>query len=138
MTEMRENVYVKKGVNTMSYNWGPFFLVPSDHLHNLCGKVTLREEFNEELLQKDLKELGFDGVAFKATNPWYYRRKGRETWVKIGESDNRKNWFSVPWDTSTVENGDYEILGLVNVMLKKGDEEHVISRQRIADVTIKN
>ncbi len=122
----------------MSYNWGPFFLVPSEKLHDLSGRVTLREEFNGELLQKELAELGFSGVPFKATNPWYYRRKGKDTWVKIGESADQANWFSVRWDTTTLKNGDYEVLGLMNVLLKQGAEEHVICRQNIANVTIKN
>ena len=37
-----------------------------------------------------------------------------------------------------VENGDYEILGLMSILLKKGDEEHVLSRQNIAGVAINN
>jgi hypothetical protein len=74
----------------MPVNWGPHFIVPSKKLTNLSGKVVLRENYDEELLQKDLAELGFSGVPIKATNPWYYRKKNTETWIKIGESSDKE------------------------------------------------
>lgn len=75
----------------MSYNWGPFFIVPSERIDTLSGKIVLREKFDEELLKKELGELGFSGVPFKSTNPWYFRKKNKETWIKIGESNDRGN-----------------------------------------------
>ena len=42
----------------MSYNWGPKFIVPSEALGDDSGDVLLREEFDEDLLQKELGELG--------------------------------------------------------------------------------
>ena len=122
----------------MSYNWGPFFIVPSEKTSMFSRRIVLREKFDEELLKKELAELGYSGVPFKATNPWYYHKKGAETWIKIGESDDRENWFSVPWDTTTVENGGYQILGQMHVLVKEKDKELVIFRQNIADVTIEN
>jgi len=122
----------------MSYNWGPFFIVPSEKLNILSGRVVLRERFDEELLQKELTTLGYSGVAFKATNPWYYRKKGTGTWIKIGESDNRENWFSVPWDTTNLENGNYQVLGQMHVLVKEGDKELVIFRQNVTEVRIEN
>lgn len=122
----------------MSYNWGPFFIVPSEKTSMFSRRIVLREKFDEELLKKELAELGYSGVPFKATNPWYYHKKGAETWIKIGESDDRENWFSVPWDTTTVENGNYEVLGQMHVLVKEKDKELVIFRQNIADVTIEN
>ncbi|MFH0812903.1 MAG: hypothetical protein V2A69_08705 [Pseudomonadota bacterium] len=122
----------------MSYNWGPFFIVPSEKTSTFSRRIVLREKFDEELLKKELAELGYSGVPFKATNPWYYHKKGAEMWIKIGESDDRENWFSVPWDTTTVENGNYEVLGQMHVLVKEKDKELVIFRQNIADVTIEN
>jgi hypothetical protein len=122
----------------MSYNWGPFFIVPSEKLKTFSGRIVLREKYDEDLLKKELGALGFSGVPFKATNPWYYRKKGTGTWVKIGESDDRANWFSVPWDTASLRNGTYQILGLMHVMVKEGDREFVIFRQNSAEVKVEN
>lgn len=122
----------------MSYNWGPFFIVPSEKTSTFSRRVVLREKFDEDLLNKELAELGYSGVPFKATNPWYYRKKGTETWIKVGESDDRQNWFSVPWDTTTVENGNYEVLGQMHVLVKEKDKDLVFFRQNIADVEVRN
>ena len=122
----------------MPYNWGPRFIVPSEKLDSFSGKVVLRESFDEELLQKELGELGYSGVAYRATNPWYYRKRGSETWIKIGESSEKENWFSVLWDTTTLDNGEYQILGLMHVSIKEGESERVIFRQDIKDVTVEN
>jgi hypothetical protein len=122
----------------MSVNWGPHFIVPSKKLVNLSGKVVLRESFDEELLKKELTELGYSGSPFRATNPWYFRKKNTETWIKIGESADRENWFSVPWDTTSLENGDYQVFGLMHVFIKEGDRELVLCRQNMVDVKIEN
>jgi len=122
----------------MSINWGPHFIVPSKNLVNLSGKVVLRESFDEDLLKKELKELGVAGSPFRATNPWYYRKKKAETWIKIGESSDRENWFSVPWDTTSLENGAYQVFGLMHVFIKEGDRELVLCRQNMVDVKVEN
>ena len=122
----------------MSYNWDPLFIVPSENLKTFSGRIVLREKYGEDLLKKELDALGFSGVPFKATNPWYYRKKGTGTWVKIGESDDRANWFSVPWDTASLRNGTYQSLGLMHVVIKEGDREVVTFRQDIADVKVEN
>jgi hypothetical protein len=44
----------------------------------------------------------------------------------------------VRWDTSTLENGLYEVLGLMHVPVKKGKEEKTIARQNIVKVSVKN
>ena len=44
----------------------------------------------------------------------------------------------VKWDTSTLENGLYEVLGLMHVSVKKGKEEKTIARQSIVEVRVKN
>ena len=38
----------------MLYDWGPHYLVPSKALLNYSGCVLLREEFDEELLRKQI------------------------------------------------------------------------------------
>jgi len=122
----------------MSINWGPHFIVPSETLRAFSGKVLLRENFDEELLKKELEELGYPGTPLRATNPWYYRKKDSDTWIKIGESADRKNDFSVQWDTTVLTNGAYQVLGLMHVFVKKTEEEFAVARQNIVDVTVQN
>lgn len=122
----------------MDYNWGPSFIMPSETLRDFSGRVLLRDEYNEELLRKELAELGCGNQPFHVTNPWYYRRKNTESWFKIGESSDRQSHFSVPWDTRSVENGEYEVLGFMHVSAKKGSEEFVVTRQNIVDVSVEN
>ncbi|MFC1963806.1 hypothetical protein ACFLV1_00285 [Chloroflexota bacterium] len=122
----------------MSYNWGPNFIVPSPMLKNFSGTVQLREEFDEELLQKELEELGILGPIARVTNPWYYRKKNTDTWIKIGESEDRHENFPVSWDTRNLENGQYEVLGLMHVFVKKNGAEKAIARQSIVEVTVEN
>jgi hypothetical protein len=45
----------------MSYNWGPPYIVPSKVLERYSGNVLLREEFDEDVLRKDLEGLGLTG-----------------------------------------------------------------------------
>jgi hypothetical protein len=122
----------------MSYDWGPHFIVPSKSLKDFSGAVRLREKFDEDLLRKELEALGISGAIINVTNPWYYRKKGTESWVKIGESDDRHENFPVRWDTSNLDNGKYEVLGLMHVIVKTGDVESVIARQSIVEVTVEN
>jgi hypothetical protein len=122
----------------MSHNWGPHFIVPSETLRAFSGKVLLRETFDEELLKTELQELGLSGFPLKATNPWYCRKKGTETWVKIGESSDQHNSFAVPWDTTNLENGEYQVLGLMHVSVKTESEEYIVARQNIVDVVVEN
>ncbi len=123
---------------SMSFNWGPYFIVPSEVLKTYSGKVLLREHFDEQLLAKELEELRLAGYPRAAVNPWYYRRKNSETWIKIGESWDQKNNFSVLWDTGNLENGEYEILGLMHVVIKKEDGEFMIARQNVVTITLQN
>lgn len=122
----------------MSFNWGPYFIVPSETLRTLSGKVILRETFDEGLLRKELEELNYTGVPFKAVNPWYYRKKGSDTWIKIGESDDHHEQFSVLWDTTHLENGSYEVLGQMHVVVKDKKGELTVFRENIAEVTVEN
>ncbi|MGE5838651.1 MAG: hypothetical protein ACM34H_01870 [Deltaproteobacteria bacterium] len=122
----------------MAINWGPHFIVPSEMAKTFSGIVVLRENFDETLLRSELETLGLSGAILKVTNPWYYRKKDTDTWIKIGESEDREENFPVRWDTSTLEDGLYEVLGLMHVSVKKGKEEKIIARQNALEVMIKN
>lgn len=122
----------------MSINWGPFFIVPSEVLKTYSGKVLLREWFDEELLNKELEDLGLSGYPQQVVNPWYFRKKGTESWIKIGESSDPKNNFPVPWDTESLEDGEYEVLGMMHVLIKKEGKAMVLARQSIKEIRIKN
>ena len=122
----------------MSYNWGPHYIVPSEVFKKYSGGVVLREEFDEDLLRKELEELGLSGTIARVSNPWYYRRKNTDTWIKIGESDDRHENFPVRWDTINLENGQYEVMGLMHVFVKHGDAETAITRENTVEVTVEN
>ncbi len=122
----------------MSFDWGPHFIVPSKTMKSFSGIVRLREDFEEDLLHKELEALGISGAVLKITNPWYYRKKNTGTWIKIGESEDREENFPVKWDTSNLENGGYEVLGLMHVFVKAHDSEHIIAGQNIVEVSIEN
>lgn len=122
----------------MSYNWGPHYIVPSKVFEDYSGSVRLREQFDEDLLGKELEALGLTGRVVRVTNPWYYRKKNTDTWIKIGESEDRRENFPARWDTTSLENGQYEVMGLMHVFVKKDGEEKVIARQNIVEVAVKN
>ena len=122
----------------MPYDWGPHYIVPSEVIKKYSGHVLLRETLDEDLLNKELEQLGFAGTVEYVKNPWYYRRKNTSTWIKIGESENRHDNFPVPWDTSTLENGEYEILGSMHVFVKRDNEQHIIARQNVAEIIVEN
>ncbi|MBN1104869.1 MAG: hypothetical protein JXL84_15745 [Deltaproteobacteria bacterium] len=122
----------------MATNWGPHFIVPSEAAKIFTGIAVLRENFDEDLLRKELAALGLSGAILKVTNPWYYRKKNTETWIKIGESEDRSENFPVKWDTGPLEDGQYEILGLMHVFVKRENEESVIARQSVVEVTVRN
>ncbi len=122
----------------MSYNWGPRYIVPSKALKSYSGTVQLREDFDEDLLRKELEALKLLGPIVRVTNPWYYRQKNTDTWLKIGESDDRSANFPVRWDTSQLENGQYEVLGLMHVFVKGDGVEKAIARQNVVEITVEN
>ena len=122
----------------MSYDWGPHYIIPSEVLKSYSGTVCLREELDEDLLRKELKDLGLSGSISRVTNPWYYRKKDAGTWIKIGESGNRDEDFPVSWDTRSLNNGQYEVMGLMHVFVKEGGEEKAIARENVVEVTVEN
>jgi hypothetical protein len=122
----------------MSHNWGPHYIVPTEALKTYSGNVLLRETLDEELLGKDLDALGLPHAVVRVVNPWYCRKKGTGTWVKIGESDDKERNFAVSWDTTQLDNGQYEVLGLMHAIAQGDDEEAIIARQNIVEVTVEN
>ena len=122
----------------MTYNWGPSFIVPSETLRSFSGRILLRENLDRQLLKKDLESLGLEGPVLRITNPWYVRRAGRVTWMKVGESDDESANFPVTWDTTTTDNGTYEVLGLMHVFVRDGNQERVVARQSTVEVVVQN
>ncbi len=122
----------------MSNDWGPHYIVPSEVIKSYSGAIQLREELEEGLLQKELEELGITGPVVRVVNPWYYRKKNTETWIKIGESSDKQQNFPVRWDTAGLENGQYEILGLMHVFVRRNGDEIAIARQNVVEVTVEN
>jgi hypothetical protein len=122
----------------MSDNWGPHYIVPSQVIKSYSGSVRLREELDEDLLRKELEEMDLTGPIVRITNPWYFRKKDTGTWIKIGESDDKRENFPVRWDTTNLENGQYEILGLMHVYVKINGNETAIARENVVEVTVEN
>ena len=122
----------------MPYNWGPRYLVPSEVMKVYSGAVQLREELDEDLLRKELEEMNMSGPVVRIVNPWYFRKKDTATWIKIGESADKAQNFPVRWDTTSLENGQYEVLGLMHVFVRKNGGETAIARENVVTVTVNN
>jgi hypothetical protein len=122
----------------MSNDWGPHYIVPSAVLESYSGNVVLRENFDEELLHKEMESLRVSGPITRVVNPWYYRKKNTDTWIKIGESEDKREDFRMRWDTSNLANGQYEIMGLMHVFIKQDGEQVAIARQNVVEVTVEN
>jgi hypothetical protein len=58
--------------------------------------------------------------------------------MKIGESDDKSENFPVSWDTTKLENGRYEVLGMMHVIVKAGQQETAVVRQNIVEVKVEN
>ncbi len=122
----------------MPYNWGPNFIVPTDVLQSYSGKVLLREDLDKDLLRKELSELGIQGSVVQIVNPWYFRRKGLNSWIRIGESRDEASNFPVRWDTTHLENGRYEVMGFMHVYVEKEGQQTVIARGNTVEISIEN
>jgi len=112
--------------------------VPTIAIKKYYGCIVLRENYDDELLKKDFEALRISGYPIGVSNAWYIRKKGTQTWIKVGESSNRQLDFAVRFDSAELENGTYQILGFMSVKVKTEDKEIIVSRQSIADLEIKN
>jgi len=121
-----------------SNNWGPHFIVPTGTRRKYSGPISLREPLDKELLARELTELGLPRKVLKIFNPWYYRKKDTETWVKIGESSDESENFRVTWDTTRIENGACEIPGLMHVYVGNGTVQAAIAREAVIPLTVEN
>jgi hypothetical protein len=122
----------------MARDWGPQYLVPSSVIKVYSGIVQLREEYDEELLRDELRELGIPDAVRRVVNPWYYRQKDSKTWIKVGESDDRQGNFWTTWDTRQLEDGQYEVMGLMHVYAGNNGSSSVIARQNVAEIAVQN
>ena len=122
----------------MTENWGPHFIVPSETLRSFSGRIQLRENLDEQLLKKDLESLGLKGPVVRIINPWYVRKTGRTTRMKVGESDDQSANIPVTRDTTAVDNGTYEVLGLMHVFVREGKQERVVARESTVEVVVHN
>jgi hypothetical protein len=120
----------------MPFEWGPRCVVPTKVLKANESAVRLQEDFDEVLLEKELKAVGVNGRIVRVTNPWYYRKKGDYSWIRIGESDDKSRNFAVNWETRNLKDGQYEVLGLMHVFIKQDDREEVIAGQNITEVKV--
>jgi len=125
-------------VSLASINWGPQFFVPTIAIKKYCGSVLFRGNLNDDLLKKELESLHLDGRPTAYNIGWHIRKKGTQTWIKIGESFNRFMDFGVHLDTAEFEDGTYQILGFLSVTVQIEEKTLVVSRQSIADFEIKH
>jgi len=120
-------------------SWGPQFFVPTISIKHYSGRVLLRESLDDEQLKKELEAMNIEGRPVGFTNAWYIRKKGTQTWIKVGESTAREHDFGIRLDTTELENGPYQILGFMSAKVRTDDmKEVIVSRQNIADFEIKN
>jgi len=125
-------------VNLATVNWGPQFFVPTIAIKKYCGSVLFRGNLNDDLLKKELEFLNLEGSPTAYSISWHIRKKGSQTWIKIGESFNRVMDFGVLLDTAEFKDGTYQILGFLSVAVRTEGREFIVSRQSIADFEIKN
>ena len=119
-------------------SWGPQFFVPTVAIRKYCGCVLFRGNLNDDLLRRELEALKLEGSPSAYSIGWHIRRKGTQTWTKIGESFNRLMDFGVRIDTAEFEDGKYQILGFLSVTVPARGKETVVSRQSIAEFEINN
>lgn len=119
-------------------NWGPHFIATIDASRVLSGKVQLKEDVDEALLRRELDLMGLPGPIVRIMNQWYIRKVGDDTWRQVAASDERTTDFRVHWDSTSVENGDYELLEQMNVFVKAGSQQQVVARTNTVKVAVSN
>ncbi|OPY05358.1 MAG: hypothetical protein A4E67_01964 [Syntrophaceae bacterium PtaB.Bin038] len=120
-------------------SWGPQFFVPTISIKYYSGRVLLRETLDDEMLRKELSAMNIDGTPVGFSNGWYIRKKGTQSWIKIGESTAREHDFATRLDTTELENGTYQVLGFMSAKIRTpGMKDVIVSRQNIADFEIRN
>ena len=51
---------------------------------------------------------------------------------------DERRYFPIRWDTTVLENGQYEVMGLMHVFVKRDSEEKTIARENVVEVTVEN
>lgn len=64
--------------------------------------------------------------------------KNADTWIMIGEPENKGKIIAVRSNSTGLKNCQYEIMRLMHVLVKKGNGEKAIGRQNIVELTVKN
>ncbi len=118
--------------------WGTHFTALPDTSRTLSGRVVLREELDRAQLRRDLDQLGLQGPVVRVMNQWYIRKLGHDAWLQLGEADEQDSRFVVQWNSTSVENGDYEVMEKMNVFVKAGQEQKVVSRTNTVRVAVNN
>ena len=80
----------------MSYDWGPYFIVPSKAIKEYSGHVQLREQLDENLLAKELRELSISGSILKIANPWYLRKRVKTHGLRSGNQKQSRTTSRCP------------------------------------------
>lgn len=119
-------------------NWGPHFIATTNASRVLSGKVQLKEDVDEGLLRRELDSMGLPGPIVRIMNQWYIRKAGENTWRQLAASEERTSDFCVHWDSTSVENGDYELLEQMNVYVKAGSQQQVVARTNTVKVAVSN
>lgn len=122
----------------MSINWGLHFTATSDASRVLSGRTLFKAEVDEALLRRDLDSMGLSGPILGIMNDRYIRRVGQDTWLQVGTSGEKDSNFPILWDSTSVENGDYEMLEQTYVVVKEGATQSAIARQNIVGVAVQN
>ena len=124
----------------MSYNWGPYLIIPSEALKNCSDVVKLQTEHDKGLPPRQLEDLGTyrwatPGNIVAITQTWYYRKKKTKTWIKIGDPNDKLEDFNVMWDSTGSKDAPYEVLGRLRVFVRKGDAEDDVAGDSAAQIT---
>ena len=122
----------------MSINWGLHSTATCDTSRVLSGRTLFKAEVDEALLRKDLDSMGLSGPILGIISDRYIRRAGQDTWLQVGTSGEKDSNFPILWDSTSVENGDYEMLEQTQVVVKEGTAQSTITRQNIVRVEVKN
>ena len=122
----------------MSINWGLHYTATSDTSRVLSGRTLFKAEIDEALLRRDLDSMGLSGPIVGIMNDRYVRRVGQDTWLQVGTSGEKDSNFPILWDSTSVENGDYEMLDQMCVVVKEGATQSTITRQNIVRVAVQN
>ena len=68
------------------------------------------------------------------SNGWYIRKKGTQTWTKVGQSTAREHDFGIRLETTDLENGSYQVLGFMSATVRTKERDGS-SRDRTSPIS---